>query len=116
MNTVTLLQDLGSELSTWISRYHNKPLLEITDDDIKAYFKNNIKSFQVVSRNNDTNGNPYRLVLLYVNENYIIGIQERSSMPNIKAYLRGNFELMGFHLSPSGYKSTIQACQYVRNL
>jgi len=65
--------------------------------------------FQTFSRNNDVNGNPYRLTLVY-NEHGGIhrAIESRSSSPRIVQELEkeGHTELIGFHLSPSEYKAT----------
>ncbi len=65
--------------------------------------------FQVISRNNDRNGNPYRLVLLYTQQASLIGGYEaRSSSPNICGRLRkdGHAELPSFHVSPAEYNQT----------
>ena len=67
------------------------------------------KSFQVLSRNNDVNGNPYRLLLVYDDEGTVIEAYEaRSSSPNVRGALakRGLRELWTFHLSPAEYNST----------
>jgi hypothetical protein len=64
--------------------------------------------WQIISRNNDTNGNPYRLVLAYLEGGSVVGFEERSSSPNIV----GAFnklparQLMTFHLGLSEYKET----------
>lgn len=65
--------------------------------------------FQVFSRNNDVNGNPYRLILVYSPEGAIVEAYEsRSSSPNIRGQLcrKGYIELAGFHLAPSEYNQT----------
>ena len=73
------------------------------------------KTFQVLSRNNDINGNPYRLVLVYNAEAIIVAAFEaRSSSPNIVHYIgllrrenrRVLHQLPTFHLSPSEYNAT----------
>jgi hypothetical protein len=63
--------------------------------------------FQVLSRNNDVNGNPYRLVLLYDDMGHVVKVYEaRSSRPNIIGKLnRELFELVPLHLAPSEYNS-----------
>ena len=73
--------------------------------------------FQVVSRNNDRNGNPYRLMLVYNrrlmlvynrNGNIVELYEARSSMPNYIRVLeqRNLIRLVSFHLSPSEYNET----------
>jgi len=73
--------------------------------------------FQVISRNNDVNGNPYRLILLYdcVTGEVIKAYEARSSSPNIANTLRRSkyIELPSFHVSPSEYKSTKEAFKSV---
>jgi hypothetical protein len=68
--------------------------------------------FQMISRNNDVNGNPYRLLLVYNIEGGVIEAYEaRSSMPNIKSELtrRGLSQLPTFHVQPSEYNETKKA-------
>lgn len=65
--------------------------------------------FQVLSCNNDVNGNPYRLVLVYNSDGDVIEAYEaRSSSPNIRHTLvqRGLAELWSFHLGPAEYNDT----------
>ena len=68
--------------------------------------------YQVLSRKNDVNGNPYRLGIVY---EIIDGrakvtrmIQERSSMPNFKHFLykEGFQEIETYSLTPSEYNDT----------
>lgn len=62
--------------------------------------------FQVISRDNDINGNPYRLVFVYDEIGSVSQVFEaRSSSPNISQKLRkdGLIELPSFHLSPAEY-------------
>lgn len=64
---------------------------------------------QVLSRNNDINGNPYRLCLVYSSDTggVIEAYEARSSSPNIVGKLRGSCtQLIGFHLTPSDYNET----------
>ena len=68
-------------------------------------------TFQVVSRNNDNNGNPYRLILSYDKTGRVVEAAEaRSSSPN---YVGDRNRIMNqlptFHLSPSEYNSTKKA-------
>ena len=68
--------------------------------------------FQIISRNNDVNGNPYRLILVYAaNTGKVISAFEaRSSMPNVTRRMRGDLtELPSFHVSPSEYNETKKA-------
>ena len=70
--------------------------------------------FQVLSRNNDINGNPYRLVLLYGSGGEITKAYEaRSSSPNIVSFLKypEYLRLPTFHLSASEYNETKRACK-----
>lgn len=66
-------------------------------------------AYQVISRNNDTNGNPFRLILVYNAEfKTIRAVECRSSSPN---YLHNDdikscVSMPKFHLSPSEYKAT----------
>jgi hypothetical protein len=65
--------------------------------------------FQTLSRNNDVNGNPYRLILVYNDKGGVVEAYEaRSSTPNIVRELqqRGLQELWSFHLTPSEYNDT----------
>lgn len=65
--------------------------------------------FQILSRNNDTSGNPYRLGLVYNAEGDVVeAYEERSSSPNFALALRkrGIKQLPSFHLRPSEYNST----------
>lgn len=64
--------------------------------------------FQIISRNNDINGNPYRLMICYsINGKIIEAYEARSSIPNQAATLRRQYnELPTFHVSPSEYKQT----------
>jgi len=67
--------------------------------------------FQIISRNNDTSGNPYRLMLVYNQDGNVEACYEaRDSMPNQANKLRlTHKELPGFHVSPSEYKTTKDA-------
>ena len=65
--------------------------------------------YQVLSRNSDTNGRPYRLVVVYdiagiVTELY----EERSSTPNAVSALHARHlrQLPTFHLTPADYNAT----------
>lgn len=75
--------------------------------------------FQVLSRNNDVNGNPYRLTLFYYWLDGVIKVtqafESRSSTPNIVGTLAraGWPQLPGFHLSPSEYNATRKAFKHV---
>ena len=68
--------------------------------------------FQVISRNNDTNGNPYRLILVYgkdANSLFAVveAIEARSSSPNIVGTLHRLMPMLpSFHVSPTEYKET----------
>jgi len=64
--------------------------------------------FQIFSRNNDTNGNPYRLMLSYDSEgNVVAAYESRSSSPNKAQELRETHqELPSFHLAPGEYNQT----------
>lgn len=42
-----------------------------------------VECWQIISRKNDVNGNPYRLVLAYLEGGGVAGFEERSSSPNI---------------------------------
>jgi len=64
--------------------------------------------FQILSRNNDTSGNPYRLMLCYDSEGTVTAAYEaRSSSPNKAQELRKTHqELPSFHLAPGEYNQT----------
>jgi hypothetical protein len=62
--------------------------------------------FQMFSRNNDINGNPFRLILLYSDKAEVIEAYEaRSSSPNICNFLseRGFKRLPSAHMQPKDY-------------
>jgi hypothetical protein len=80
----------------------------------------NAKFYQVIGRNNDPSGNPYRLVLFYSLGGGIVAAAEaRSSSPNICVYLNSMSrdlyqrpdgkkwpklaQLPGFHMTPVAY-------------
>lgn len=68
---------------------------------------NHAEMFQVVSRDNDRNGNPYRLVLVYDDTACVVQMFEaRSSSPNIVLLLRRMdlLELVEFKVSPAVYR------------
>jgi hypothetical protein len=67
-----------------------------------------VECWQIISRNNDTNGNPYRLVLAYLEGGKVVGFEERSSSPNIVSKFNKlpARQLLTFHVSPSEYKET----------
>jgi hypothetical protein len=70
--------------------------------------------FQMFSRNNDANGNPYRLMLVYGESGEVVEAYEaRSSCPNQIRVLRnkGLTQLPTFHLQPSEYNQTRKAYQ-----
>lgn len=64
--------------------------------------------YQVISRNNDRNGNPYRLVMVYNhNASLIRAIEERSSSPNCLRDLhrQGIYGIYPFHVQPLEYRT-----------
>lgn len=65
--------------------------------------------WQMISRNNDINGNPYRLIFVYDDTGFPIEVYEaRSSSPNkeYEFYSRPNYyKLPTFHLSPKEYNA-----------
>lgn len=65
-------------------------------------------TFQVLSRNNDHNGNPYRLILSYSKTGEVVEVAEaRNSTPNyVGERNRIMRQLPAFHLSPSEYNNT----------
>ncbi len=65
-------------------------------------------TFQVLSRNNDTNGNPYRLILSYDKTGQVIEAAEaRNSSPNYVANChQTKQQLPTFHLAPAEYNAT----------
>jgi hypothetical protein len=69
--------------------------------------------FQVLSRNNDVNGNPYRLVLVYdgTDGSVVRAIEARSSSPDICYELEQDQlrQLPSWHLAPSTYNKTRKA-------
>jgi len=71
--------------------------------------------FQVISRNNDVNGNPYRLILVYGKGEFspfdvVDVIEAKSSSPNIVNELhRLMTSLPSFHVSPAEYNATKKA-------
>ena len=77
------------------------------------------KFYQVLSRNSDVNGNPYRLVLVYGVDGLIeTAYQARSSSPNVLGTLRypEYIGLPSFHLSASEYNETRRACKDLRHV
>lgn len=66
---------------------------------------NDAVAYQVISRNNDRSGNPYRLILVYDAGFKVIHVVEsRSSNPNfIYSECRGLIELPSFYLEPRRY-------------
>lgn len=75
-----------------------------------------VECWQIISRNNDRNGNPYRLVLAYLKGGGCVGFEERSSSPNIvgKFNKLAARQLMTFHVAPTKYKQTKQyGCGFV---
>lgn len=69
-------------------------------------------SYQMLSHNNDMNGNPYRLMLVYSQNGEVLEAYEaRSSNPNHRSILenRNLTTLITFHLSPSEYNETKKA-------
>lgn len=70
---------------------------------------------QTLSRPNDRNGNPYRLILVYDGcGNLVTAYEARSSSPNITGELRRRLiaELPGFHLAPVEYNETRRMAAY----
>ena len=64
--------------------------------------------FQVISRNNDRNGNPYRLILVYGPNGVVDAREARSSTPNFVGELsKIMHQLPSFHVSPFEYNTTI---------
>lgn len=65
-------------------------------------------TFQVLSRNNDKDGNPFRLILSYSKDGRVVEAAEaRSSCPNyVGEHHRLMRQLPTFHLSPSEYNTT----------
>lgn len=64
------------------------------------------KFFQEISRNNDVNGNPYRLVVVYdENGRYSEVYEARSSSPNIvyELYKKGYQQIMSIWTTPCEY-------------
>lgn len=69
-----------------------------------------MKIFQVFSRNNDVNGNPYRLIIVHQTTGHedikmIEAVECRSSRPNYLHTLRkrGAIEISGVHLTATEY-------------
>lgn len=64
------------------------------------------KFYQMLSRNNDIDGNPYRLIVVYNSKGTPIqAFEARSSTPNIEhpLYARGICPLLGLHLQTKEY-------------
>jgi len=69
--------------------------------------------FQVLSRQNDTNGNPYRLFCIYDAAGDLADMAEaHSSSPNYtrELYRLGYKELLPIHLSPKEYRGIKSVC------
>lgn len=67
---------------------------------------NAIKFYQVLSRNNDVNGNPYRLTVCFNKDGKIVKLVEsRDSMPNYhnSDEIKKTTWLLNLHLAPSEY-------------
>ena len=63
--------------------------------------------FQMFSRNNDTSGNPYRLILVYDKDGVVVRrIEARSSSPNIINWELAKTmpQLPSVHVAPAEYK------------
>lgn len=86
--------------------YANKNSLEYYEME-KWYNPEDNYTFQVLSRNNDTSGNPYRLIVIYDSVAFPVACYEsRSSRPNIEYVLFGLencHKMLTLHLSPSEY-------------
>lgn len=98
-----------------------------TNDYITETLTSMITSYQIISRNNDINGNPYRAIILYdKNGNIILIMQSRSSRPNCHKFVEYYTtyqnhdgvprriqvpQLPSFHLSASEYNATIKVAQ-----
>lgn len=64
--------------------------------------------FQVISRNNDSNGNPYRLILVYGPKGVVDAREARNSTPNYVGELgKIMCQLPSFHVAPAEYNATI---------
>ena len=75
------------------------------------------KTYQVYSRNNDINGNPFRLVITFHDGEFAEAFEARSSSPNVihDLYDRGYKE--GFrqiHLQPAEYNS-VKNCFLIKD-
>ena len=71
--------------------------------------------FQILSRNPDRNGNPYRLVTVYNGLGELIRLVEsRSSSPRVRTELenQGMVEIQGFHLTPKEYRESKEYFRY----
>ncbi len=69
-------------------------------------------AYQVISHNNDRNGNPFRLVLVFNSDLQVIkAVECRSSMPNYlhEDHIKMSKQLPSYHLSPSEYNETKKA-------
>ena len=87
---------------------NNYVLLKIQKKEVSI---NTPIMFQIISRNNDSSGNPFRLGLVYDCSGLVVRVyEERSSMPNFAYTLRkrGLFELPTFHVAPKEYNQTKQ--------
>lgn len=71
---------------------------------------NDAIAYQVISRNNDKNGNPFRLILIYDARFKVINVVEaHSSMPNyIDRHCRHLIVMPTFHLEPKEYNSLVK--------
>lgn len=100
-----------NDLSEAISKVKNSPKyrISVTRNCVTTYYSMvEILCFQIISRNNDSNGNPFRLILIYDSLGTVIKVIEdrSSSNPNSITYFSDCVQLPKFHLSPSEYKQT----------
>lgn len=71
-------------------------------------------AYQVLSRNNDPSGNPYRLVLVYSEDGGVRRAYEaRSSSPNIIRKLGHLAQLPTIHCTPAEYNATRATFKHV---
>lgn len=88
-----------------------------------------MRFYQMISRNNDINGNPYRLIMVYKTKKKVYyrgssnkitqepmlveAYEARDSSPNICSRLHddGIFAIRSVHVSPSEYNSMKRGCK-----
>ena len=71
-----------------------------------------VSSYQVISRNNDSDGNAYRLIIAYLFDGSRVGYHTRNSDSNTLSIFRKSDinSLLQVHVLPAEYKRLLSCC------